>query len=114
LATLLDGLGVAEGKYRDIQPTPRRAGIVQALVMVPLMSLVGLRWTTMLAALSTVLSAAGVAWAPSVSWWWLGLAWLVLFSPAGRTAVPETGARLLLRDVLPGSYPRGGSVHFRQ
>ena len=42
------------------------------------------------------------------SWWWLAAGWLVLFSPAGRIAIAAGGARLLLRGVRPGQYPRGG------
>jgi non-ribosomal peptide synthetase-like protein len=113
LAALLDGLVATETARRDITPTPRRAGVVLVLLMVPLLTLVGLRWTAVLAGLSTVLSLTGAAWAPSVSWWVLGLAWLALFSPAGRIVVAAGGARLLLRRVRPGSYPRGGSVHLR-
>ena len=37
----------------------------------------------------------------------------MLFSPAGRIGIAAGGARLLLRGVRPGSYPRGGSVHVR-
>ncbi|QWF83685.1 Pls/PosA family non-ribosomal peptide synthetase [Amycolatopsis sp. CA-230715] len=113
LASMLDALDGATTQRRDIAPTPRRTGIVQSLLMVPLMTLVGLRWTTVLAALSTVLALTGVAWAPSVSWWLLALAWLVLFSPAGRIGIAAGGARLLLRGVRPGTYRRGGSVHMR-
>jgi non-ribosomal peptide synthetase-like protein len=113
LAALLDGLVATETARRDIRPTPRRAGVVQTLLMVPLLTLTGLRWTGVLAGLSTALSFAGAAWAPSVPWWALALAWLVLFSPAGRIAIAAGGARLLLRNVRPGSYPRGGSVHLR-
>jgi non-ribosomal peptide synthetase-like protein len=113
LAELLDGLDTTETPRREIQPTPRRAGFVQALLLVPLMTLVGLRWTTIAAALSTALAAIGVAWAPAVPWWSLVLTWFVLFSPAGRIAISAGGARVLLRQVRPGSYPRGGSVHLR-
>jgi non-ribosomal peptide synthetase-like protein len=113
LAALLDGLGAAESADREIRPTPRRAGLLQALLMLPLLTLAGLRWTTVLAALSTVLAATGATWAPGVPWWSLAIAWLVLFSPAGRIAVAAGGARLLLRGVRPGSYPRGGGVHVR-
>jgi non-ribosomal peptide synthetase-like protein len=113
LAELLDGLDTTATARREIQPTPRRAGFVQALLMVPLMTLVGLRWTTIAAALSTALAVVGVAWAPAMPWWSLVLAWFALFSPAGRIAIAAGGARLLLRHVRPGSYPRGGSVHLR-
>ncbi|MTD57535.1 Pls/PosA family non-ribosomal peptide synthetase [Amycolatopsis pithecellobii] len=113
LAGVLDGLNATETAQREIRPTPRGAGFVQALLMIPLLALAGLRWTSLLAGLTTVLAATGVSWAPAVPWWALGVAWLVLFSPAGRIAISAGGARLLLRGVRPGSYPRGGSVHLR-
>src|SRR5262249_42381973 len=37
----------------------------------------------------------------------------LLISPPGRIAIAAGGARLLLRGVRPGTYPRGGSVHIR-
>ncbi|MGC7098926.1 Pls/PosA family non-ribosomal peptide synthetase [Amycolatopsis lurida] len=114
LAAMLDELSTAETKRREIAPTPRRAGIIQSLLMLPLMALPGLRWTTVAAALSTVLAEfGGLSWAPAVSWWLLGAAWVLLFTPAGRIAISAGGARLLLRGVRPGSHPRGGSVHLR-
>ncbi|SFW87777.1 Pls/PosA family non-ribosomal peptide synthetase [Amycolatopsis australiensis] len=113
LAAMLDALSGQATERRDIAPTKRRAGVIQTLVMVPLMGLVGLRWATLAAALSNVLSLLGFAWAPTLNWAWLVLAWVVLFSPAGRIAIAATGARLLLSGVRPGTYPRGGSVHLR-
>ncbi|RBM13347.1 amino acid adenylation protein [Prauserella sp. PE36] len=114
LAALLDALGDATTSRREVAPTPRRAGLVQTLLLLPLFTLAGLRWTTIAAAVSTVLARwAGLAWAPSVPWWALGVAWLVLFSPAGRIAIAAGGARLLLRGVRPGTHPRGGRVHLR-
>ncbi|WP_206796703.1 Pls/PosA family non-ribosomal peptide synthetase [Amycolatopsis sp. MtRt-6] len=113
LAAMLDALSGQATERRDIAPTKRRAGVVQTLLMVPLMGLVGLRWATLAAALSNVLALLGFAWAPTLSWAWVGLAWLVLFSPAGRIAIAAGGARVLLSGVRPGTYPRGGSVHLR-
>ncbi|WP_409186973.1 Pls/PosA family non-ribosomal peptide synthetase [Amycolatopsis sp. VS8301801F10] len=113
LAAKLDALNGEETERREIAPTPRRAGLVQSLLMVPLMGLVGLRWTTLAAACSNVLALLGVSWAPTLNWAWLVLAWLVLFTPAGRIAVAAGGARVLLAGVRPGTYPRGGSVHLR-
>ncbi|WP_290057561.1 Pls/PosA family non-ribosomal peptide synthetase [Amycolatopsis solani] len=113
LAAVLDALSGQATERRDIAPTPRRAGVVQTLLTVPLMGLVGLRWATLAAALSNVLSLLGFAWAPTLNWAWLGLAWVVLFSPAGRIAIAAGGARVLLSGVRPGTYPRGGSVHLR-
>ena len=97
-------------------PTPRRAALAQALLMAPMLALVGLRWASVAAAISTVAAVAfrgRPAWMPTAPWWSLALAWLVLFSPAGRIGIAAGGARLLLRGVRPGSYPRGGSVHVR-
>jgi non-ribosomal peptide synthetase-like protein len=113
LAARLDASGAATGPQREVTPTPRRAAVGQALLMAPILTLVGLRWTAVAAALSTVAAWAGAAWAPAVQWWWLALAWLLLFSPAGRVGIAAGGARLLLRRVRRGSYPRGGSVHLR-
>ncbi|GAB3960010.1 hypothetical protein GCM10027614_80750 [Micromonospora vulcania] len=114
LAAVLDALDTTTATRREVRPTPRRAGLVQAVLMVPMLALVGLRWLTVLAALGNVVALLAPApWAPAVSWWWVALGWAVLFSPLGRIALAAAGARLLLRGVRPGSYPRGGSVHLR-
>ncbi|MCG5440990.1 Pls/PosA family non-ribosomal peptide synthetase [Micromonospora foliorum] len=114
LAAVLDALDTTAATRREVRPTPRRAGLIQAALMVPMLALVGLRWLTVLAALGNVLVLlAPASWAPVVSWWWVALGWLLLFSPLGRIAVAAAGARLLLRGVRPGSYPRGGGVHLR-
>ncbi|MGI5521528.1 Pls/PosA family non-ribosomal peptide synthetase [Micromonospora sp. CA-259024] len=114
LAAVLDALDTTPATRREVRPTPRRAGLIQAVLMVPMLALVGLRWLTVLAALGNVLALLAPApWAPAVSWWWVALGWLLLFSPLGRIALAAGGARLLLRGLRPGSYPRGGSVHLR-
>ncbi|WP_444978825.1 Pls/PosA family non-ribosomal peptide synthetase [Actinoplanes utahensis] len=109
MAAVLDSLGTETAVRREVRPTPRRTGFVQALLMLPMLALVGLRWLTILATLGKV---TGVV-APDVSWWWIGAAWLLLFSPPGRIGLAAAVARLLLRGVGPGEYPRGGSVHVR-
>ncbi|GAA2550931.1 Pls/PosA family non-ribosomal peptide synthetase [Pseudonocardia hydrocarbonoxydans] len=108
LAAHVDALPGGAATDRAVAPVPRRTGFLQALLMVPVLGLVGLRWTAVAAAVSTV-----AGWAVSVPWWTLALAWLVLFSPPGRIAIAAGGARLLLRGVRPGTHPRGGSVHLR-
>ncbi|WP_037078567.1 Pls/PosA family non-ribosomal peptide synthetase [Pseudonocardia spinosispora] len=117
LAAHLDALDATTTRLRDVAPTPRLAALGQALLMVPILALVGLRWTSVATAISTVAAAllpwAHTPWMPVVPWWSLALAWLVLFSPAGRIGIAAGGARVLLRGVRPGSYPRGGSVHVR-
>ena len=114
LARHLERSAQGDGASRTIAPVPARAQIVQLLALVPLFTLVGLRWTTALLALGNVLTwLGGYAWAPTASWWLVGAGGLLLFSPPGRLAIAAGGARLLLRDLRPGSYPRGGSMHLR-
>ncbi|MEV4279610.1 Pls/PosA family non-ribosomal peptide synthetase [Actinoplanes xinjiangensis] len=108
MAAILDGLDTETTVRHDVRPTPRRTGFLQLLLMLPMLALVGLRWLTVLAALGKVVSLA-----PTVSWWWIVAAWLPLFSPPGRVVMAAGVARLLLRGVGPGEYPRGGSVHLR-
>ncbi|GAA3337441.1 non-ribosomal peptide synthetase [Amorphoplanes nipponensis] len=114
LAAVLDALDGTAAVRREVRPTPRRAGLVQALLIMPMLALVGLRWLTVLAALGAVLPLVAPApWAPAVAWWWPVVGWALLFSPPGRIALAAGGARLLLRGVRPGDYPRGGRVHLR-
>lgn len=99
---------------RTIAPVPRRAKAVQALLLLPLFTLVGARWTVALLALGNVLHHFGpYPWAPAASWWLVAAGAALLFSPPGRLAIAAGGARLLLRGVKAGRYPRGGSVHLR-
>ncbi|MEU3463909.1 Pls/PosA family non-ribosomal peptide synthetase [Streptomyces sp. NPDC006733] len=114
LARVLEASDDRESAVRTVRPTPRRAAAVQLALMVPLLTIPGLRWAVGIAALNNVLARyADLAWAPTVSWWWVALGWLLCFSSAGRVAVAAGGARLLLRGVRPGTHPRGGSVHLR-
>ncbi len=110
--------GGAPAVDRSVAPTSGRTQLAQTLLGVPLFILVGMRWLTYLMAtnnlLASVLAPSGsVAAAPSVSWWWVGASWLVFVSPLGRMAIAVGAARLLLRGVSPGRYPRSGSVHLR-
>ncbi|MFI2184399.1 Pls/PosA family non-ribosomal peptide synthetase [Streptomyces sioyaensis] len=114
LARLLDRSAPGERGTRWVAPVPTRAKFVQLLLVLPLFTLVGLRWTLGLLALGNVLAWFGsYPWAPTASWWWVAAGGLLLFSPPGRLAIAAGGARLLLRGLRPGSYPRGGSVHLR-
>ncbi len=100
-----------DGAERTVAPVPVRAQVVQLLVLLPLFTLLGLRWSVALAALGNLLPA--YSWLPSAPWWLVGAGALLFFSPPGRLALAAGGARLLLRGVQPGRYPRGGSVHLR-
>lgn len=106
--------GALAAAERSVRPTSRRAQWFQTLLGVPLHILVGMRWLTYLMAANNLLSSlAGFSAAPTLSWWWVGTSWLLFVSPAGRMAISVAAARLLLRNVSPGSYPRSGPVHLR-
>ncbi|MEU2335675.1 Pls/PosA family non-ribosomal peptide synthetase [Streptomyces sp. NPDC013172] len=111
LARRLEASAQDDGARRTIAPVPRRAQFVQLMVLLPLFTLLGLRWTLVLAALGNLLP--GYGWLPTAPWWLVGAGAVALFTPPGRIAVAAGGARLLLRGVQPGRYPRGGSVHLR-
>ncbi|KUL40983.1 Pls/PosA family non-ribosomal peptide synthetase [Streptomyces regalis] len=111
LARHLEESAQDDGAERIVAPVPRRAQVVQLLLLVPLFTLLGLRWTVALAVLGNLLPA--YAWLPTAPWWLVAVGAVVLFSPPGRLALAAGGARLLLRDVKPGRYARGGSVHLR-
>ncbi|MFE1881342.1 Pls/PosA family non-ribosomal peptide synthetase [Streptomyces diastatochromogenes] len=111
LARRLEASAQDDGAQRTIAPVPVRAQAVQLLVLVPLVTLLGLRWTVVLAAAGNLLP--GYAWLPTAPWWLLAAGALLFFSPPGRIALAAGGARLLLRGLAPGRYARGGSVHLR-
>ncbi|MGW6868021.1 Pls/PosA family non-ribosomal peptide synthetase [Streptomyces sp. NPDC054904] len=103
-----------DGAARTVAPVRLRSQMIQTLLLLPLFTLVGLRWTVALLALGNVLHRFGAyPWAPTAPWWLVGAGAVLLFSPPGRLAIAAGGARLLLRGVRPGRYPRGGSVHLR-
>ncbi|MGI5374209.1 Pls/PosA family non-ribosomal peptide synthetase [Streptomyces sp. CA-251387] len=111
LARRLEESAQGDGAERVVAPVPRRAQAIQLLLLVPLFTLLGLRWTVALAALGNLLPAYG--WLPTAPWWLVAVGAVALFSPPGRLALAAGGARLLLRGVKPGRYPRGGGVHLR-
>ncbi|WP_026553063.1 Pls/PosA family non-ribosomal peptide synthetase, partial [Arthrobacter sp. H20] len=98
---------------RTVARTTRKAQVFQTLMGIPLHVLVGMRWLTYLMIINQVLSAAGVSAAPLLSWWWILASWTVFVSPLGRMGISVAAARILLRGVLPGSYPRSGRVHLK-
>lgn len=115
LAALLDAMGSpATMSTRRVRPVPFQTQAAQVLSTVPLRLLTGLRWLTWMAAANTVVGWLwGVPWLPRPSWAWVATGWLLLVAAPGRMALTAIGARLLLRRVRPGDYPRGGTVHRR-
>ncbi len=115
LAELIDATAPAEDTpERIVAPTPRRAQWFQVLASVPLTTLTGLQWLTWLGVITNIASRFGaLPWMPGLSWWWALAGFVLFISPPGRMAICVTGARILLHDVRPGTYPRGGTVHLR-
>ncbi|MEU6346920.1 Pls/PosA family non-ribosomal peptide synthetase [Streptomyces sp. NPDC046977] len=114
LAARLEEADARRTAARTIAPVPRRAAAAQVALMLPLLTVAGLRWGVVAAAVGNVLTLLGApTGVPAVSWWWIAAGWALLISPAGRLAISAGGARLLLRGVRPGTYPRGGGVHLR-
>lgn len=114
LARHLEKSAQDDGAVRTVAPVPLRTKVIQSLLLLPLFTLVGLRWTVALLALGNVLHRVGTyPWAPTASWWLVAAGAALLFSPPGRLAIAAGGARLLLRGVKAGRHPRGGSVHLR-
>lgn len=112
LADFLDALDPVEATtHKPVTPVPLAAQAVQLLAAVPLQGVVGLRLLSWTAALLLALDRLGIA-VPGVSAGWV-LAGLLLQAPPLRIVLGALGARLLLRGVRPGSFPRGGSVHLR-
>ncbi len=99
---------------REVLPVPRRSRLALTLLGVPLHVLVGARWLVYLAAANNLLAGwAGASFAPTISWWWVALGFVLFVTPPGKMGISVVAARLLLRGVEPGNYPRGGSVHLR-
>ncbi|MEV2217475.1 Pls/PosA family non-ribosomal peptide synthetase [Streptomyces sp. NPDC050997] len=111
LARHLEESAQDDGAVRVVAPVPVRAQVVQLLLLLPLFTVLGLRWTVVLTALGNLLP--GYSWLPTAPWWLVGGGALLFFSPPGRLAIAAGGARLLLKGVRPGRYARGGSVHLR-
>ncbi|WP_314195679.1 Pls/PosA family non-ribosomal peptide synthetase [uncultured Arthrobacter sp.] len=112
--SLPDGVSAGPAPERPVRPTALKSQVFQTLMGIPLHILAGMRWLTYLMAANNVLNTlAGFTAAPTVSWWWVAASWLVFVSPPGRMGISVAAARLLLRDVQPGTYPRAGKVHLR-
>ncbi|WP_432945295.1 Pls/PosA family non-ribosomal peptide synthetase [Kribbella sp. CA-253562] len=102
-------------ELREIRPTPPGTQLLQTALTLILQTVVGVRWLVYLFTLNNVLAltAGDHPWMRTVSWWWILVGWLLLITPAGRMGIAVVGARLLLRGLKPGVYPRGGNVHVR-
>ena len=115
LAGFLDELAPPpEVTERVVRPTPRLAQLAQTVLAVPLATLTALHWVTWLALGNNVARALHVVpWTVAVNWWLVAVAFVVFVSPLGRMTIAVLATRLLLPNVQPGTYRRGGSLHLR-
>jgi non-ribosomal peptide synthetase-like protein len=115
LAAYLDQLTVAgPTSDRTVPPTPLKTQAAQVVATLILRALAGPGWLVWVG-IGCRLLADLLGWTllPQLSWWLLGVGWLVFVTPPGRMLLAAAGARLLLRRVQPGDHPRGGKVHLR-
>ncbi len=99
---------------RSVPPTPLKTQTGQVVGTTLLRMAAAPRWMTwLMLAVNTTGLVLDAAWLPTVSWWWVLLGALVFLTPAGRMLLAALSARVLLRGIGPGEYPRGGKVHLR-
>jgi non-ribosomal peptide synthetase-like protein len=99
---------------RVVRPTPRLTQWAQTFLSMPLATLAALQWVTWLALGNNVARALHlVPWTVAVNWWLVAAAFVLFITPVGRMGIAVLFARLLLSNVKPGTYRRGGSVHLR-
>ncbi|GAA1808967.1 non-ribosomal peptide synthetase [Nocardioides hankookensis] len=113
LSTALEELGGTTARTdRSVFPIPRKTQAGQLAALVGLRALAAARWLSWLALGSTVASH-WLDYLPSYPLWVLVLTTWFFLTPPGRMALAAGLARLVLRGVRPGAYPRGGKVHLR-
>ena len=99
---------------RKVRATPLSAQLAQTVLSVPLATLAALQWVTWLALGNNVARSLHlVPWTVAVNWWLVAAAFVVFVTPMGRMTIAVLAARLLLPNVRPGTYRRGGWVHLR-
>ncbi len=115
LAGFLDELEAPpEVIERAVRATPLSAQLAQIVLSVPLATLAALQWVTWLALGNNIARALHlVPWTVAVNWWLVAVAFVVFVTPVGRMTIAVLAARLLLPNVRPGTYRRGGWVHLR-
>lgn len=104
----------ASGPERRVGHVSRRTQLLQTLVSVVLLTIKGMQWLVGLGLATELLRSADLApWARPVSWWVVAIGLVAFVTPVGRMGISALACRLLLWGLMPGSYPRGGSVQMR-
>ncbi|MCX6395739.1 MAG: amino acid adenylation domain-containing protein [Propionibacteriales bacterium] len=98
---------------RKVAPIPRKTQLGQVAALLPLRTLAAARWVAWLLVAGAAADLADLRFWPYAVPLWSVLAALVFLAPPVRMLLAAGMARLTLRGVEPGSYPRGGKVHLR-
>jgi non-ribosomal peptide synthetase-like protein len=99
---------------RDVTPTSVSTQATQVLLSVPLATLAALQWVTWLALGNNVLAQLHPApWLVPLNWWWVAAMFVVFITPLGRMGIAVLCAQMLLSNLAPGTYRRGGPEHLR-
>ncbi|MDT9591858.1 amino acid adenylation domain-containing protein [Nocardioides zeae] len=116
LAAYLDSLAAPQvsASDRSVRPIPTKSQGGQVLGTLGVRAVGGLRWLAWTVVAAVVLhDVVGLAWAPDLPWWLALVLWVAFLTPPGRMLLAAGQARLLLRGIGPGTYPRGGRVHLK-
>jgi non-ribosomal peptide synthetase-like protein len=111
-AVLQERGGAVVRSDRSVMPIPLKTQIGQLAALVPLRALAAARWVTWLM-LGSNLAAYALPFLTTYSWWLVTPLAAVLLLPPGRMTLAAALARVVLRGIEPGTYPRGGKVHLR-
>lgn len=99
---------------RAVTPVSTVTQAVQVALTVPLAMLTGIQWVVWLTIANNVAAELSlVPWARPIDWWWVLAGFLLFVTPPGRMGIAVFGARILIGNLQPGTYRRGGSVHLR-
>lgn len=117
-AQWLEQLDTPAGRLNEqVPPMPRSAQWAQALSLLFLRTVSGVRWLFWIALGARIGDALG--WelpaqiAPLPEWWMLAIAWVFLVFTPGRLFISALMARALVGSLAPGTYKRGGKEHLR-
>ncbi|BBZ31429.1 Pls/PosA family non-ribosomal peptide synthetase [Mycolicibacterium confluentis] len=115
LAGFLDELAPpVKVETRRVEPTGVGTQAVQVAAALPLATLTGLQWVTWLALANNVLAAVHpLPWLAELNWWWVIVAFVLFITPLGRMGIAAVAAQMMLSNLEPGTYRRGGSEHLR-